>query len=116
MRCSSIRGGDQSLGSIIEHHAGRFNGIRAPLSDSSPDYEGDLWRGCLVRVFHGEQHPGAQTGRLRFLRRQQQPDDYLALSGAAQAGQEQPVAANTTAATRETLRERDNAGLASDTS
>jgi len=40
----------------------------------------------------------------------------FALSGAAQAGQEQPAAANTTAETRETLRERDNAGLASDTS
>jgi hypothetical protein len=44
------------------------------------------------------------------------PMTTFALSGAAQAGQEQPAAANTTAETRETLRERDNAGLASDTS
>jgi hypothetical protein len=40
----------------------------------------------------------------------------FALSGAAQAGQEQTAAANTTAATRETLRDRDNAGLSSGTS
>jgi hypothetical protein len=40
----------------------------------------------------------------------------FALSGAAQSGQWQTAAANSPVAIRETLRDRDNAGLASGTS